>query len=197
MGWMMPPRSRTREVPSGDGEPPAADTPTASIEEVVRGLRPRIRHLFASYRVPHVDAEDILQETLLAALPGWGEIRCKEGWILVVLRHRISGYFRQRRTRGNIESLDEGEHVRGGPTVAPQERREMLWDLDRAIGNLSPRHQELLWLRYGEGLSAAEIARAMDYSVASVRKLADRSIGRVKEMIDGSRPAVPIRGQRK
>src|SRR5436305_14477886 len=84
--------------------PPAPDSP-ATVEELLRELKPKIRRLFANYRVPHTDAEDILQDALLATFLNWGEIRCKQGWLLVTLRHKCSVYWREKRY-GRVQAVD-------------------------------------------------------------------------------------------
>ena len=95
MRLMVAASSLKDEELSGESEPPGAQEPgppLSSLDEILRELRPKIRTLFASYRVPHEDAEDILQESLLAAVLAWGEIRNKEGWLLVVIRHGSPGW---------------------------------------------------------------------------------------------------------
>jgi len=174
--------------PAPVSAPPAvpADSP-ATLEELIRELRPKIRRLFANYRVPHIDAEDILQDALLATFLNWGEIRCKQGWLLVTLRHKCSVYWREKRY-GRVQAVDAPTLDALAPSLpAPQERAEMHWDLDRAVAGLDRRHRELLRLRYALGFSTIEIAERLGYEIASVRKLSCRSVDRLQQTIDGKR----------
>jgi RNA polymerase sigma factor (sigma-70 family) len=172
-------------IPAAPREPPS-DSP-ATVEELVRELRPKIRRLFANYRVPHSDAEDILQDALLATFLNWGEIRCKQGWLLVTLRHKCSVYWREKRY-GRIQAVDPPALDALAPSLpAPQERAEMHWDLDRAAADLDRRHRQLLRLRYALGCSTIEIAERLGYEIASIRKLSCRSVDRLQQAIDGKR----------
>jgi len=174
--------------PAPEPAPPSApaDSP-ATIEELIRELKPKIRRLFANYRVPHTDAEDILQDALLATFLNWGEIRCKQGWLLVTLRHKCSVYWREKRY-GRVQAVDPPTLDALAPSLpAPQERAEMHWDLERAVAGLDERHRKLLRLRYALGFSTIEIAARLGYEVASVRKLSCRSVDRLQQTIDGKR----------
>jgi len=166
---------------------PASPTSPASVEELLEELRPKIRRLFANYRVPHIDAEDLLQEALLATFLNWSEIRCKQGWLLVTLRHKCSVYWREKRY-GKVQAVDAPTlEVLAAPLPAPQERAEMIWDLDRAVVSLDARHRMLLRLRYALGFSTFEVAERLGYNVTSVRKLSCRSVDRLQKTIDGKR----------
>ncbi|HXO21752.1 MAG TPA: sigma-70 family RNA polymerase sigma factor [Thermoanaerobaculia bacterium] len=163
----------------------------ASIEELLQELRPKIRRLFASYRIPHHDAEDILQESLLATFLNWGTIRSKEGWLLVTLRHKCSVYWREKRG-SKVQAVDPPilEHL-AEPLPAPQERAEMVWDLNRLVVGMEARHRALLRLRYGLGLSTGEVAERLGYNVSSVRKLSCRSVARLQKKAEEKRGTAP------
>ncbi len=194
----MDPAAADDAPPAGPVSPAPSAGP-ASLEALLEELRPKIRRLFANYRVPHTDAEDLLQEALLATFLNWGEIRCKQGWLLVTLRHKCSVYWRAKRY-GRVQAVDPPTlEVLAAPLPAPQERAEMIWDLDRAVLSLDERHRKLLRLRYAMGFSTVEVAQRLGYNVTSVRKLACRSVDRLQKTIDGKRkrrkikkkPAVP------
>jgi len=137
--------------------------------------------------VPHIDAEDILQDALLATFLNWGEIRCKQGWLLVTLRHKCSVYWREKRY-GRVQAVDPPTLDALAPSLpAPQERAEMHWDLERAAAGLETRHRQLLRLRYALGCSTIEIAARLGYEITSVRKLSCRSVDRLQQTIDGTR----------
>jgi len=167
--------------------PPAPPSSPASIDELLDELRPKIRRMFANYRVPHTDSEDLLQEALLATFLNWSEIRCKQGWLLVTLRHKCSVYWREKRY-GRVQAVDPPTlDILAAPIPAPQERAEMIWDLDRAIVGLDERHRTLLRLRYALGFSTIEVAERLGYNISSVRKLSCRSVDRLQKTIRGKR----------
>ena len=58
------------------------------------------------------------------------------------------------------------------PVAAPQERAELIWDLNDLMEDLPPRCRKLLRLRYGLGYAPSEVAQHMGYHPSSVRKVA-------------------------
>ncbi len=144
------------------------------LEALLRRLRPRLKHTLSRYRVPAHDAEDLVQEALVATIQKWGEIQDPEAWILVTLRNRCVVYWRKRRASLYnavdtviLELLTE-------PMAAPQERAELLWDLNDLMEQLPARCRKLLRLRYGLGYDSSEVAERMGYHPSSVRKVARR-----------------------
>jgi RNA polymerase sigma factor (sigma-70 family) len=162
----------------------------ASIDELIDVVRPKVRRVFAQYRIPHQDAEDLLQEALIVTFKRWADIYFKEGWLLVTLRHKCSIYWREKRNSrlqpvdpSFLESLSE-------PVSPEQEREEMLWDLDRLFECLEDRHHALLCLRYLFGYSTAECAEKLGYNVSSVRKLSCRAVTKMLRRLDEGRFAL-------
>ncbi|HVT60264.1 MAG TPA: sigma-70 family RNA polymerase sigma factor [Thermoanaerobaculia bacterium] len=152
-------------------EHPAGKEP---LDQLLRRLRPRIKQVLGRYHVPAHDAEDLVQEALVATIQKWHEIQDPEAWILVTLRNRCVVYWRKRRASLYnsvdtviLEMLTE-------PVSAPQERAELLWDLNDLMEGLPPRCRKLLRLRYGLGYDSSEVAERMGYHPASVRKVARR-----------------------
>lgn len=155
-------------------EHPLAPGAKEPIELLLRRLRPRLKQVLARYRVPAHDAEDLVQEALVSTIQKWGEIQDPEAWILVTLRNRCVVYWRKRRNSLYnavdtviLELLTE-------PVAAPQERAELLWDLNGLMDALPPRCRKLLRLRYGLGYDPSEVAEHMGYHPSSVRKVARR-----------------------
>jgi RNA polymerase sigma factor (sigma-70 family) len=156
---------------------PSAPTGLASL---VEGLRPRLKRILGSYRIPPHDADDVLQETFLALFNRWESIENKEAWLVATLRHRCARYWRDQRA-SVLEPVDSGVlELLSAPQPAPQERAALVWDLESVIGTLPSRHQAVLWLRFGLGLSTEEVADRLGYCAASIRKLTLRSLARLR-----------------
>jgi RNA polymerase sigma-70 factor (ECF subfamily) len=133
-----------------------------------------------SYDIPLQDAEDILQETLLEALRKWDTIRHKDAWLLGTLRFKCSNYWKRERS-GRILAVDLPVLEELSPPQMPeQEQREVLLDLRSLTRRLDERHRAALWLRFGVGLSAGEVARRLGYRPSSIRKLTGRSLARLQ-----------------
>lgn len=143
------------------------------LERMWKDLQP----ILFRYGVPPEDSEDLLQQCFLRYLLKREEIENPTAWLIVTLRNRCATYWRDRRRRP-FESM-ETEELEGlaGAQAPEQEQVDLRRDLARSIRVLSPRHRELLRLRYTLGYETDEIAHSLAYTPASVRKLACRSLG--------------------
>jgi|HubBroStandDraft_3_1064219.scaffolds.fasta_scaffold02204_5 RNA polymerase sigma factor (sigma-70 family) len=144
------------------------------LDQLLRRLRPRLRQVLGKYRVPAHDAEDLMQEALVATIQKWSEIQDPEAWLLVTLRNRCVVYWRKRRN-SLYNSVDTALlELLSEPVSAPQERAALIWDLNDLMEALPPRCRKLLRLRYGLGYEPSEVAEQMGYHPSSVRKVARR-----------------------
>ena len=120
------------------------------------------------------DAEDVAQETLLAAVHGAKDVRQAGSfttWLYAVARSFCIKMHRGvKRTSPNhfVETPTPRESVEGLPDVRA-EAREIGAALDRAIHGLEAKYREVLVLRDVEGLSAAEVADVLGLSVEAVK----------------------------
>ncbi len=160
-------------------------------ERFLVAVRPKVRRVFARYRIPSQDAEDLLQEALLAAVGKWPTIQSKDAWLVVTLCHKCSIYWRDRR-RSRVEDVDDAllEQL-APPQRAGQERVDLRRDLRRLLATLERRQRTLLVLRYGAGFSPLEVAERLGYHEGSIRKLACRSMEKLQRAV---RAALPHRG---
>ena len=156
------------------------DPALETFEQALERLRPRLRRVLHNYRIPPQDAEDLLQEALLAAYLSWAVIQNRDAWLLVTLRHKCSVYWRGHRTRKTQAVDPEFLEDLAGAQPAPQEREELLWDLDRLLSLLGERHQMLMRLRFRLGWTPEEVAEELGYNTSSVRKLSCRSLERLQ-----------------
>lgn len=145
-----------------------ADQP---FEDLLHACRGEMIRLLARYRIPHEDAEDLLQETFVALVFKWQSIRNPKAWLLSTLRNRCTLYWRKRR-RDLFEAVDAAIlDALAAPQEPPQARTELLHDLNLAISRLPDRCQDLLRLRYGLGCKSSEVAEKMGEGSQEIRKL--------------------------
>lgn len=158
---------------------PSSDTTVDSAEEreFLQRMQKNLQPILLRYGIPPEDTEDLLQQCFLRYLMKREEIENPTAWMIVTLRNRCSTYWRDRR-RQRLETREAEElEWLAGAQAPEQERVDLRRDLSRSIRVLSPRHRELLRLRYTLGYETDEIARSLSYTPASVRKLACRSLG--------------------
>ena len=111
----------------------------SSFEELLKGLEHRLRAVLARFRIPEQDAEDLLQQALLAFVCKRHTVRDVESWLLGTLRNRCLKYWRARR-RSLYTAVDSAilESV-AGDGAAGQEQADIRHDLKGAMGRLRPR----------------------------------------------------------
>jgi RNA polymerase sigma factor (sigma-70 family) len=148
----------------------------AVLELFLYEIRPRLKALFARYRIPPQDTEDILQQALLALTYRWQGIRDPEAWLLGTVKNRCLLYWRDRRRR-LYEVVDSTvlDWI-SAPMPPEQEHADLARDLSTVIERLPERCQSLLLLRYRLGYEAAEVAERLGYSPTSMSKITTRCL---------------------
>jgi len=155
-------------------------------------VRPKLASLFASYRVPEEDAEDLMQEALLSLVSCWPTVRAPEAWLVQTVRNLCYRYLRRKRY-GPFESLDPValEKV-SSPVEPPQELAELRLDLQELASTLPPLNRRVLRMWFVEGLGNAEAAEKLGFRRESVRQNVRRSLKALKE---GAADRLTFRGR--
>ena len=144
--------------------------------ELLEGLRPTARRVFARYRIPIQDTEDLLQQALVSLLTKHEAVRDPQAWTVGALRNLCRLYWRNRRTV-LYETVDSAilESV-ADPARPEQEREDVARDLDRVLRDLPDRCQSVLDLRYRMGCRPKEAARRLGYRDSSIYKITERCL---------------------
>ena len=139
----------------------------------------------------HEDAEDVLQESLLAAARGLSGFRGASSlstWLFTIARsHCIK---KRRRSRFapaevSLDAEDAGpaqEHP--DPSPGPEETlhaKRLETALEEAIDGLDRKYREVFVLRDVEGLTAPEVATVTGLSIAAIKSRLHRARARVRE----------------
>ena len=133
------------------------------------------------------DAEDLTLEVFLTALEhdNLSGLTDKQQfvWLRRVAHNKLVDRYR-RSPRPAVVSLDQVlETVYHDEALAPEQlalRREELEQLYNAVGKLSLLEQQVLQLRFGNGLRFAEIAILLNKGEGALRKLYSRTLARLR-----------------
>lgn len=147
-----------------------------SFERLLKKVEPRLKAVLGRHRIPPQDAEDLLQQALLAYLYKQDSILEPEAWLLGTLRNRCLMYWRSRRRR-LYEAVDSSllDSI-AEPRQPTQEANDLTRDLDALIGRLPDKCRNLLRLRYGLGCPPPEAARRLGYSSTGIYKIMERCL---------------------
>ena len=179
----MPPRQRSdkqiaervKQVRDGD----AAATPSLGLEleQLFEQHRPRVYALCLRMSGdPHL-AEELTQETLAVAwerLDGFKGRARFSTWIHGIARNLCANNARKRKellTLDGLVQLDDPTAPVLAQLVA-REREELL--LASASAVLEPDEQEVVWLRYGEGMGQDQITRLLHLPGVGARGVLQR-----------------------
>jgi RNA polymerase sigma-70 factor (ECF subfamily) len=166
---------------------------TAALEALLARHEARLYRFARRLCRHHEDAEDVLQESLLAAARGLSRFRGASSvstWLYTIAR----SYCIKKRRRSVFAptevSLEAEASLAGSRTPrAARDPHEALEAsrleaaLERAIAGLDRPYREVLLLRDVEGLPAAEVARITGLSVPAVKTRLHRARGRLREAL--------------
>lgn len=153
-----------------------AQASSESVEALMERIQPKLRSLIAHYGIPHHEVDDLLQETFLAFLHKRDSIYCHESWLLGTARKQCLMYLRSHRRR-IYSAVDAAVlELMTQPDRPPQEKAEIVFDLNRLLARIPSRCQDLLRLRYRMGYDPAEVAQQMGYRSSSIRKVTSRCL---------------------
>ena len=127
------------------------------------------------------EAEDVLQETLLAALDGLQGFRAEgtlRAWLLSVARRgcarRLTARSRERQAQEQLAAPEAGASAE---RVSLGRRARLL------LGEIKPTEREALVLRFSAELSFREVGEACGIDEAAARKRVSRGLARLRSLL--------------
>lgn len=171
---------------SVETEPTQALSAWDSLNSLIPKTQNKMERILCYYQIPPQDAEDLIQESVLTLLYKWEKIHSAEAWLLATLKRRCLMYWRSRRSRLTDAVDTVILELLAEPTTPAQQQTEICHDLERALGTLPTRCQNLLRLRYGLGYKPAEVADRLGYRVSSIRKVASRCLAALNRQLSAA-----------
>ncbi len=156
-----------------------------AIASLYRRYAPAIwRYLY--YRLgDHEAADDLTSEVFLRVLRSLPRYRQRgrpfSAWLYRIAGARLVDHYRRRRPTVPLEP--ETRAGRRGPEQEA-ERRLAAEELRQAMGQLKPAYQQVLFLRFVEGVSHAEVARLLERSEGAVRVLQFRALRALRQILE-------------
>ena len=134
---------------------------------------------FCAAQVGRARAEDCFQETMLAALRAYPELRdpgAIRAWLFSIAARKAIDAHRAHTRAPRPTEYDDLEAPPLARDGAPRE--EALWEL---VGALPPKQRHAVTLRYRADLTYAEIARVMQTSEPAARRNVFEGLMRLRE----------------
>jgi len=137
---------------------------------LVRTHVPRLHRYLVATGVSHHDADDLVQDAFLRVhrnLDRYDPRYAFTTWLYTIAHRLRLNWTSRKRVHAALDSVPEPHRV-DAPTVSGEESElDGTWLVARQI--LSPRHFQLLWLRYGEDLELEAIASICTCTTLNVR----------------------------
>jgi RNA polymerase sigma factor (sigma-70 family) len=154
-----------------------ARDPLADPDALIRRV-----YAYAAYRLGDgPDAEDVTSEVFERAMRYRGSYDRSKGepvaWLLGIARHCTSAALAAR-TEGHVEIDDAAE------TDGFEDDAVRRLTLAAAVAQLGDRDQELIALRFGADLTAAQIARVLDAKTNAVEVALHRALDRLRSILE-------------
>ena len=155
---------------------------------LVERCRGRMLRVLRWKHVPPEDAEDVIQDMILALLATrWDKVRNPEGFLLGVLVRKCGVYW-YKRLRLQLVPLGEGVDERvqdpDGGAAASLELRDMI---DKALPSLTPGQRDLLRLRYLEGKRYKDLERELALTHGRCRRGVQRGLKAARQTLEAPR----------
>ena len=144
------------------------------------------RHVY--YRVYNqTDAEDITQEVFIRAWKAIGKYK-KTGapfvtWLIAIAHNLVIDHHRAKK---NLVPLDEVEYSRQNDEASPETIAETSFNvryMRNAISELKEEKQKVILMRFIDGFSYGEIAKALNKSEGAIRVIQYRALNDLRHML--------------
>jgi len=135
-------------------------------------------------KIPIQEAEDVTQDVFIAvsrSLKSYKQEARFNTWLYTIVNRQIADFYRR---RGRVSSgndaevdLEAGENV---PSVLDSQEIDRSMLIQKAMDKLPEHYQEIILLRFADGLTFNEIAEQRDQSLEAIKSLYRRAIQAVR-----------------
>jgi RNA polymerase sigma-70 factor, ECF subfamily len=169
-----------------------------ALSELMRRHHHRVYRLALAYLRDPDDAVEVVQEAFVKAFRAaarWDGTEVAPWLNRIAINESIDRYRRKRRRRAVEEPLDtdaaaqDGRWAAAGPS--PERRvfgRELGDRIGTAVAALPERQRAIFVLRHYQEMELADIARALDMRLGTVKSGLHRALERLRVLLAGVRP---------
>lgn len=158
-----------------------------ALEELLASVAPSVERYGRRMCGNAHDADDVLQDTLLAIATHLGDFEGRSSllsWVFTLARTACARRRRGLKNSPGVSPLDAAEPIDQAP--GPEEHaaaRELGRALDEALDALSEEHREVVLLRDVEGLTAPDAAASLGLSVDALKSRLHRARAALRTLL--------------
>ncbi len=139
-------------------------------------------------KIPAQEAEDVTQDVFFAvsrSLKSYKQEARFNTWLYTIVNRQIADFYRRRGRQSNpveVEvDLENGERVPSSFDSGDIDQRLLI---QRALDSLPDHYQEVILMRFADGLTFNEIAQERDQSLEAIKSLYRRAIQAARTAMD-------------
>lgn len=143
-------------------------------QRVFKAHQKRLRAFIGQRVVDENEAQEILQETLLAAFECLDRFKGRSSfftWLCGIAKHEIADYYRKKKIKTFLFSRLPWLEELASQALGPEQvllRKEFEAKVKGTLGGLSEGYAEVLRLKYYRGLSVKQIAQKLNETTKAV-----------------------------
>jgi RNA polymerase sigma-70 factor, ECF subfamily len=161
-------------------------------DEFARTYDEHVREIygFFGYRVgSRSEAEDLTQATFERALRAWGRFDPRRAsaktWLFSIARNLLIDHHRRERGKRELRGTEPRDvETRSGAYELDERGLGPSPELEAALAGLADRERELIALRFGGGLTAAQISRLVGLSPGNVDQILSRTLRALRDRLE-------------
>ena len=138
---------------------------------------PQIHGFFARRLKPGEDVDELQARVFLRMIEKLSTFNADRGgfrpWLFAIARNMLTDHRRTTKQPANGSTASLASHATALEDLLRQEQRDQVQSL---IAAYSPQTQEILCLRFGDGLGHREIAQVMGLTTAAVKQRVSRAV---------------------
>ena len=143
---------------------------------------------YVYYRTGHVaEAEDLTERVFLKAWEAMGRYEQRScgfrAWLFRIARNLVTDHYRTRKETLALEDVPPSLEYESTTPEGILTRQEDVRRLQAAIARLSEEQQQVIILRFIEGISHAEVATIIGKSVGACRVVQHRALAALHEIL--------------
>jgi RNA polymerase sigma-70 factor (ECF subfamily) len=177
---------------------PTDSTPDHTLVKLaVEGNQEAFNHLYdrylsqvyrrVAYLIPTEDIDDVTQEVLIAMLQSLKSFRGESKfstWLRVITNRQIANYYRKNKRILDENPLDpENLKLKSKQTLSETELTRIY--IQQGMEKIPEHYQEVILLRFAEGLKFQEIADILGKNLDATKSLFRRAISATREQLGG------------
>lgn len=151
------------------------------IETQIKESLPRLKKYVSCRISDPCEGEEILQETLIAASESYSSFDGRSSfftWLCAIANHEIADFYRKKKIKTFLFSHLPWLEDLASEALGPEQellKKEFEQEVKKTLSGLSEGYQEVLRLKYYQGLKVIEIAKILNESTKAIESRLGRA----------------------